>query len=235
MKSHIASIFLLSLAGSNAASIGIIYNTANLSGGPLGIKTSVLPIGYASPAITDVVGSTIVLSGLTEDGNNANGFAMTGVPTTVDLTKYAQFTLTPDSGIEFAPSEIKVALASFDSRFDGNAGYEVRSSQDSFGSVVAVGVKDPTSGRNTISGTSIRVNFDFEADVSALSPTTDPITFRLYFTDDDGVVSPPASSQTFLYGFQFFGNAADVVPEPSAALLGVLGAFMGLSVRRRTR
>ena len=167
MKNQIASIYLLSIAGSHAASIGIIYNTANLSGGPLGIKTSVLPIGFASAAITDVVGSPIVLGGLTEDGNNANGFAMNGIPTSVDLTKYAEFTLTPAPGFQFEPSEVKVALASFSNDFDGNAGYEVRSSQDGFASVVGVGVKDPTSGRNTISGTQTRVNFDFEADVSS--------------------------------------------------------------------
>lgn len=231
MKNIIASVFLLSLAGSQAASIGIIYNTANLSGGPLGIKTSVLPIGFASAAITHVVGSPIVLNRLTEDGNNTNGFAMNGIPTSVDLTKYAEFTLTPAPGFQFEPSEVKVTLASFSSAFDGDAGYEVRSSQDGFASVVGVGVKDPTSGRNTISGTQTRVNFDFEADVSSLAPTVGPITFRLYFTDDDGVVSPPASSATFLYGFQFYGNTADAVPEPSSAVLMLLG--MGLLGRRR--
>lgn len=219
-------------ATAQSATIGIIYNTCNLSGGPLGIKTSEFPIGFASPAITDVVGSSIVLSGLTEDGNNTNGFTVGNVPTTIDLSRYLSFTLTPAAGVEFSPSEVRVAMTAFDSRFDGNAAYEIRTSQDDFASSLGTSARNNSSGRNRISGTQTNTIFDISLDVSSLTPTREPLEYRLYFTDDDGVIDPRCSTSTFLYGFQFIGETA-AVPEPSAALLAFLGLASGSLIRRR--
>jgi hypothetical protein len=229
MKNMIIAFSLVT--GSQAASIGIIYNTCNLSGGALGIKTSTLPIGFASPAITDVVGSPIILNGLTEDGNNTNGFTVSGVPTTIDLSKYLSFTLTPATGVEFSPSEVRVAMTAFDSRFDGNAAYEIRTSQDNFTSSLGTSARNNNSGRNRISGTQTNTIYDISLDVSSLAPTRDALEYRLYFTDDDGVIDPRCSTSTFLYGFQFFGATA-AVPEPSSTLLALLGSA-AFFLRRR--
>lgn len=216
---------------SQAASIITLYNTANLSGGPYGIRTGIAPVGFVTPDTTDVVGSPFQLVGLTNVALTNQSADLRGIPAVVDLGAYISFTLTPAGGIEYTPTLIRTAVTAFSSNFDGNADFVVRTSQDNFATVVGDAFLNNATQRNVISGTQTRAIRDLEADVSSLAPTTDPIEFRLYFTDDDGRLQPMSSGQTFLYGFQFFGETA-VIPEPSSALLGLLGLF-GVIRRKR--
>jgi hypothetical protein len=82
---------------------------------------------------------------------------------------------------------------------------------------------------------------DLDLDLSILSLITDETTFRVYFEDNNGLVSAAASTATWPYGYRIYGgiestpavnNGSNNVPEPSILALMCAG-LAGFSFARR--
>lgn len=128
---------------------------------------------------------------------------------------YFYWTLTPDTNYEINFTSLTGA---WQRSGTGPSSYVLRSSLDSYASVVASGA---------ITGSSSAVNFNLGLGAATFDAVSTPITFRLYATGAGG------SSGTFsINDFVFNGDIVEsIVPEPAS--LGLLGLGTLLLARRR--
>lgn len=205
----------------------ITWNTA--------FNTILAPVNYdgtgSGPSrgvSTEVTATAATLTGITP--NNTGDYDII-VPTTALLTHYMELTIVPASGLAFDAGQIRVAVPYGAVGGDLNAGFQVRSSLDNFGSLISTSAVDPTSGRNTTPGGTI-INYDLVANISSMPDVVSSISYRLYFYDPDGLVKIRGSITTMPEGIRIVGPSATAIPEPSAiALVGLAG--IALAVRRR--
>ena len=125
--------------------------------------------------------------------------------------------------MQFDPAYFRVAgVASLSLAMD----YVIRTSADNPTTVYDGAFWNPSTARNQNS------YHDMEIDLSSMPEITGPVTFRLYFKDDDNLVSAVSSNASWPYGWQLYGEAS-AVPEPSVAALGlVCGGCIALRRRR---
>jgi hypothetical protein len=226
MKTPLILSTLLAAPSLQAANI-ITWNTA--------FNTILAPVNYdgtgSGPSrgvSTDVTANAATLTGITS--NNSGDFDII-VPTTALLTHYMELTIIAASGLSFDAGQIRVAVPYGAVGGDLNAGFQVRSSLDNFGSLISTSAVDPTSGRNTTPGGTV-INYDLVADISSMPDVVDDITYRLYFYDPDGLVKIRGSITTMPEGIRIVGPSATLIPEPSAvAMTGLAG--LAFAFRRR--
>jgi hypothetical protein len=147
------------------------------SGGTAAIDSS-MPFPVTSTASNVTAGPLTAAAALTSV-TFANAFVSNNWPAgAVDTTKYFQFTVTAASGHTISYDSVRFSLYN---NFDGASTWQVRSSVDSFASVLSSGAFSAG-----ISGGGATVL----APVSALGELSASVTFRVYTFNNTGTTSP---------------------------------------------
>ena len=204
-----------------ATPIVTAWNSRDLSGDRnFSHRTFERPWGFSTPEIDDLVSDPISAVGLVDSGH-ATALIFNNAPTSYSPNYYLDFVVTPKAGMKFDPGYFRVASSK---NIAPKMQFELRTSLDNFTTLVGTSAFNNATTRNGGSYT------DIEVDLSALPDITSEVTFRLYFKDNDGVISAVGSTATWPYGWQLYGDSLEV-PEPSSlALLGLGGL---LFTRRR--
>lgn len=157
--------------------------------------------------------STITRSGLTSAAN-ADRFGSTNFSTsgTIDLTKYIEFTVTPNSGFQLSISSV---VFLYQRSGTGPLTFALRSSFDTYGSNLG----------GALAGADVTTTQTFNFAFSSLTPACDvPITFRLY--------AYAAEATTGTGGPEDGGNVAnkDIVVNGSVSSCGTTNTITTGSV-----
>ena len=161
------------------------------------------------------------------DDNNTWWARANTLPATPDSTHYASFTVTPDAGmgLDLSDGVLGVKMGATERNEGGNLEFNVtlRSSADGFASDLDVA---STAADQNIDDPLYVTSY---LDLSSLGTVTDPLEFRLYFSDNSGSgAKHPILDTVFLLA------KTEVIPEPATmCALGLAVAGLGGYLRKR--